>query len=145
MLEKNPGLDAPSIKALLRRSSRADAFTGAVPNTSWGHGKMDSYNALELATSKVKLSGRVSDPNGRGLVGAIVTITDTLGTKRVMRTNTFGNFIATDLPIGRDYTVTAVSKRLSHTSQTIAADDNVSGINIASATPALDLKSFVSK
>lgn len=140
MLEKNPGLDAPSVKALLRRSSRPDAFTGAVPNPTWGHGKMDSYNALQLATSKISLSGRVNDLNGRGLARAFVTITDALGTTRILRTNTFGNFIATDLPIGRDYTIAAASSRYSHASLTVAADESVSGISIDTAPPTFKSK-----
>jgi Subtilase family len=49
LLEMNPNLDAPSVKSILQRSARADAFTGVVPNPNWGYGKADAYSALILA------------------------------------------------------------------------------------------------
>ncbi len=36
MLEMNPKLNSTAVKSLLQSSARADAFTGAVPNTTWG-------------------------------------------------------------------------------------------------------------
>ena len=48
MLEKNPELDAPAIKAALHQGARADAFTGAfLPNTRFGFGKLDVQGALD--------------------------------------------------------------------------------------------------
>ena len=52
MLEKNPRLDAAQVKSILQRSARQDAFTGTVPNTTWGYGKMDSYNAVAMAARR---------------------------------------------------------------------------------------------
>ncbi len=52
MLEKNPRLDAAQVKSILQRSARQDAFTGTVPNTTWGYGKMDSYNAVSMAARR---------------------------------------------------------------------------------------------
>jgi hypothetical protein len=46
MLEMNPNLDAAQVKSLLHHA-RADAFTGAVPNTTWGYGKLDALRVLE--------------------------------------------------------------------------------------------------
>lgn len=46
MLQANPSADASAIKSALQRSARADAFTGAVPNPRWGHGKLDVLAAV---------------------------------------------------------------------------------------------------
>ncbi|MBK9061837.1 MAG: S8 family serine peptidase [Acidobacteria bacterium] len=51
MLQANPTLDAPTVKSILQRTARADSFTGAVPNTTWGYGKVDALAALDAVTS----------------------------------------------------------------------------------------------
>jgi hypothetical protein len=48
MLQMNPKLDAFTIKDILHKSAKADYFTGGVPNSSWGYGKIDALNALDL-------------------------------------------------------------------------------------------------
>ena len=55
MLERNPGLDAAQVKTILQETARQDEHTGAVPNASWGHGKLDAWAAVsstQPATSK---------------------------------------------------------------------------------------------
>jgi hypothetical protein len=47
MLEMNPQLDAASVKSLLHNNARADSFTGTVPNTTWGYGKIDALRVLD--------------------------------------------------------------------------------------------------
>lgn len=47
MLEKNPRLDSTTIKSILQRTARADSFTGAVPNSRWGYGKLNVEGALD--------------------------------------------------------------------------------------------------
>ena len=51
MLQANPSLDAAAVKSILQRTARADSFTGAVPNTTWGYGKVDALAALDAVTS----------------------------------------------------------------------------------------------
>lgn len=46
MLQRNPTLDAIQVRQILRSSARSDSFTGAVPNTRWGYGKLDALAAL---------------------------------------------------------------------------------------------------
>jgi hypothetical protein len=48
MLQMKPDLDAFQIKQILQESARSDAFTGTTPNTYWGYGKVDAFNALTL-------------------------------------------------------------------------------------------------
>ncbi|MEO0468006.1 MAG: S8 family serine peptidase [Bacteroidota bacterium] len=45
MLELDPNLDAAEAKAILQMTAIQDAFTGPVPNTTWGHGKLDAFAA----------------------------------------------------------------------------------------------------
>ncbi|MCB0842124.1 MAG: S8 family peptidase [Bacteroidetes bacterium] len=47
MLELDPELTPQRARDILRQTARSDAFTGAVPNNSWGHGKLDALAAIE--------------------------------------------------------------------------------------------------
>lgn len=49
MLEADPTLDAAQVKRFLQDTAREDAFTGTVPNPTWGHGKVDALRAVEAA------------------------------------------------------------------------------------------------
>lgn len=51
MLQKNRNLDAIQVRDILRRSSRKDVFTGAEATPTWGHGKMDSVNAMSIVAA----------------------------------------------------------------------------------------------
>ncbi|MFO1327650.1 MAG: S8 family serine peptidase [Rubrivivax sp.] len=60
MLQRNPGADAPALKSALQRSARVDGFTGAVPNTRFGFGKLDVQGAL-AAIGLAPIPASVSD------------------------------------------------------------------------------------
>ena len=49
MLEVDPTLDALSVKRILQETARSDEFTGQTPNTLWGYGKVDAFEALMAA------------------------------------------------------------------------------------------------
>lgn len=51
MFQKNKSRTQAQIKACLESSARSDAFTGPVPNTAWGAGKMDSNAAVNCVPS----------------------------------------------------------------------------------------------
>ncbi len=46
MLELDPSLTPADCESLLASSARTDAFTGAVPNDMWGHGKVDALATM---------------------------------------------------------------------------------------------------
>ncbi|RQH12660.1 S8 family peptidase [Bradyrhizobium sp. RP6] len=46
IFEENGNCTQGQIKACLEASARSDAFTGAVPNTEWGAGKLDAHAAV---------------------------------------------------------------------------------------------------
>ena len=51
MFQKNPDRTQAQIKACLESSARADVFTGPVPNTAWGAGKLDVAAAVDCVPS----------------------------------------------------------------------------------------------
>ena len=57
MLQMKPTLDVATAKQILHETARADAFTGAVPNTQWGYGKIDALAALSrLADTLLRIT-----------------------------------------------------------------------------------------
>lgn len=52
MLQMNPTLDATEIKQIIQNTARADSFTGATPNNTWGYGKVDVLAALDLLKTR---------------------------------------------------------------------------------------------
>jgi len=57
MLQMNPTLDAAAVKRILQQTARADSFTGTVPNTTWGYGKVDAYAAVARTFSESARAG----------------------------------------------------------------------------------------
>jgi subtilisin family serine protease len=53
LLSLNPNLQGPEVKGAIQRSARADSFTGAVPNTRFGSGKLRAPEAGFQAASIV--------------------------------------------------------------------------------------------
>ncbi len=51
MLQANPSLDAAQVKQILQQTAKSDAFTGTVPNTTWGYGKVDALGAVSRAAT----------------------------------------------------------------------------------------------
>ncbi|MBI5648406.1 MAG: S8 family peptidase [Ignavibacteriae bacterium] len=52
MLEKNSALDVDDVRNTLITTARTDAFTGAVPNVQFGHGKLDAFAAVQRTTPR---------------------------------------------------------------------------------------------
>jgi minor extracellular serine protease Vpr len=55
MLEVNPELTPDQIRDILRDTSRVDSFTGSIPNTTWGYGKLDALAAINAAFDTLAL------------------------------------------------------------------------------------------
>jgi len=51
MLQADATLSAAQVKALLISSADTDAFTGTVPNQTWGNGKLDAVGAVDLVAA----------------------------------------------------------------------------------------------
>jgi subtilisin family serine protease len=60
MLQRNKNLTQAQLRDCLVNNARSDAFTGAVPNHTWGYGKIDAKAAFDCAAPpKLKI---VDDP-----------------------------------------------------------------------------------
>jgi minor extracellular serine protease Vpr len=46
LLEKNAALNYDQTVAILKNTTKKDNFTGSTPNNTYGHGKLDAYNAF---------------------------------------------------------------------------------------------------
>lgn len=55
MLQKNKELTQAQIKKCLMDNARADAFTGSVPNNTWGNGKLDVKAAVDCVRIPITL------------------------------------------------------------------------------------------
>ncbi|GAB5536390.1 MAG: hypothetical protein Rubg2KO_26390 [Rubricoccaceae bacterium] len=64
LLEADPTLDAAEVRDALEQTARADAQTGAVPNSTWGYGKMDVFAAAQRVIAATDAS---SSPNTAAL------------------------------------------------------------------------------
>lgn len=57
MLELNGDLTAADVRQILHETAVADATTGMLPNTAWGHGKLDVFEAVSSAAGMIFLDG----------------------------------------------------------------------------------------
>jgi hypothetical protein len=77
----------------------------------------------------VEVSGRVLTPEGRGLMGAAVSITDSSGRTREARTGSFGYYRFNDIETGRTYTLRVESRRFSFATIVINVFDSLTDVN----------------
>lgn len=72
-LEAHPGATPSQVKQAFQARARADAYTGAVPNTTWGYGKLDVYAALDHVLPVVAVTAPAGGESWA--VGSAQTIT----------------------------------------------------------------------
>lgn len=56
LFQKSPRLDADLARGILTSSTRTDFFTGRVPNSKWGFGKLDAASAVTPTAPRIVLS-----------------------------------------------------------------------------------------
>ena len=81
MLERNPRLDAVSVKSILQSTARQDSFTGGLPNPKWGYGKIDALAALNAVppiankdVPAVAINNVSVNEGNSGTVNAVFTV-----------------------------------------------------------------------
>ena len=55
-LQSAPGASPSRVKLAFEAHARADGYTGAVPNTTWGYGKLDIYATLDHVAPSVTVT-----------------------------------------------------------------------------------------
>jgi len=83
MLQKDPSLTPAQIKSILLETARADQFTGAVPNTRWGAGKLDVKAAVDAVGGGESCQTVPGDANADAAVNIldlVAAVNDILGT-----------------------------------------------------------------
>jgi hypothetical protein len=58
MLELDPTLTNQEVKDILSQTARQDSFTGTVPNTTWGSGKIDALAAIQEVNNQLSLENQ---------------------------------------------------------------------------------------
>lgn len=89
------------------------------------------------AQSQVTVTGRVFSPGGLPMSGVLVSIADIDGgTSRLATlTSSFGYFTFADLPGGRTYQITPVSRFYTFTPQTIQINQDLNDVNFTGIAP----------
>jgi hypothetical protein len=72
LLELNPQLSARQARWALQATARADAFTGTLPNATWGAGKLD----LDQLLRRVQQFSAQVDPPGMVIAGNQIALSD---------------------------------------------------------------------
>ena len=107
MLQADPTLTPAQVRNRLYAAARADVWTGAVPNVSWGRGRLDIFAALLSHLPQSSVSGVITDAqSGAGVAAEAVLRLDTPGYNHFRietQSDAAGAFMA-QLPLG-DYTV----------------------------------------
>lgn len=84
-----------------------------------------AVSLLSPTAATVTVSGRVVKPNGIGLRGATVRITDSSGNSRTVRTSSFGNFHFEEIESGGTYIISVSAKRYEFSPQVIQVQEDV--------------------
>jgi hypothetical protein len=102
-----------------------------VPNSAGGDGSdIGAFEAQQLPTPFVAISGRVTTPAGLGLRNAVVAITDSTGFKRTAVTSTLGFYSFSDIRADDTVTVTASSKRYRFQSITLITKESLTDVDL---------------
>lgn len=102
----------------------------SIPNATGGDGTdIGAYELQAPTAAPVSISGRVRTVDGRGVRGAIVSITDGNGTIRQVTTSTFGYYRFEGVTAGESYFVGVASKRYRFASIFVNVTDELSGLD----------------
>jgi uncharacterized delta-60 repeat protein len=84
---------------------------------------------LAPTAASVSISGRVLTTNSRGLMNASVSLTDSNGIARTVRTNSFGYYRFNEIESGQTVVIAVRSKRYQYQSQVVSVNENLSDID----------------
>ena len=85
-------------------------------------------NILGATASGVSVGGKVQNMKGRGVANTQITMTDSRGEMRTVRSNPFGFFTFTDVPAGEAYTINIRSKQYTFATQVVNVSQNLNNL-----------------
>jgi hypothetical protein len=95
-----------------------------------GANAIDGLTVAPCVTAAgVEVSGRVLNPDGRGLRNATVSITDSSGAIRTATTSTFGYYRFDDVEVGGSYVMAVESRRYRFAPRVVQVFDNLSDVD----------------
>jgi hypothetical protein len=90
----------------------------------------DQDGAVTVAAAPgVRVSGKVTTPDGRGLRNATVTIVDASGFARTVMTSAFGYYAFDGVAAGEHYTIAVTSRQYRFAPRTFEISDNLADLD----------------
>ena len=99
-------------------------------------GLKTSNNGTVMTTAAaISINGRVLTNVNRGLMNAIVYLTDSTGNTRTEKTNPFGYYRFEDVSAGQTVMITVVAKRYQFAPQVLTATEDIGNLDFVSLAP----------
>ncbi|MFM9903912.1 MAG: reprolysin-like metallopeptidase [Pyrinomonadaceae bacterium] len=138
LLSTDGGLTFPTVLVAATPNDGTQSVTIPSVNTTTGRIKVQATGNIffdisdvnfTIATPLVTVSGRVLGRSGRGMSGALVTLTPQGGSGQSVVTNSFGVFSFSNIASGQNYTISVAGRRFTYTPQNIAINGNLSNVS----------------
>ena len=84
---------------------------------------------INTTAAGVKVSGRVTAPNGQGLRNATVVMTDSKGDRRTAVTSSFGIYTFEDVEAGESYVIGVSARRYRFNSRVVNVSDTLADVD----------------
>ncbi|MBS1792651.1 MAG: alpha/beta fold hydrolase [Acidobacteria bacterium] len=109
------------------------ALTGTATNVS----SFSPWTIAQLAptAANVAVAGRVSGPDGRGIANATVQLTDSAGTARTVKTNSFGYYRFDDVAVGQVLTLGVRHKAYRFDPRVVTVADEIENLDFSPVSP----------
>ena len=121
----------PKVQVRMITTNAANSVGGSTPDEWMGINNVTISSSPAATAAKVGISGRVTNAQGRGVFGAIVTAYDGSGSSRTVLTNPFGYYHIADITAGEACVVQVSSKRFTFASgvRTLMMWDDMANVN----------------
>lgn len=103
---------------------------GTFPYFCMVHGQMMTGTVVVTAATTATISGRVLGPNGRGIKGARVILTDQANVARNVTANHMGAYQFSNVTTGQNYTLSVQARRCTFTPRSLSVSGNLTNEDI---------------
>ncbi len=136
LLPGSPAIDAGSAFGLTtdQRGIPRPVDRPGIPNAA-DASDIGAYEMLAPTAASVSISGRVIDPYGRGIRGAMVMVQGMDGVARTVYTNSLGYYRIDELPVGESFVVTVSARRYAFAAPTqfVNLADSINDLNFTAS------------